>query len=245
METAIITCASSGIGTAITKELLLLGYKVFGFGRDFSMLLADLKEDKTYAPLLPNLTPITLDLTKTGTLTEKIREIRKNSEISLLVNNAGVGYFGLHEELNPTMLHEMVTVNLEVPMLLCQLLLRDLKKTGGHIIQISSVTAKKSSPHGCAYGATKAGLSAFTQSLFDEARKYGVRITCIHPDMTRSNFYRGADFGAEIDEDCSLSPEDIAACVHTVLTARSGMVFPDITLTPQKHRISRNVKNSQ
>ena len=34
---------------------------------------------------------------------------------------------------------------------------------------------------------------------------------------------------------CSLSPEDIAACVHTVLTARSGMVFPDITLTPQKH----------
>ena len=143
METAIITGASSGIGTAITKELLLLGYKVFGFGRDFSMLLADLKEDKTYAPLLPNLTPITLDLTKTGTLAEKIREIRKNSEISLLVNNAGVGYFGLHEELNPSMLHEMVTVNLEVPMLLCQLLLRDLKKTGGHIIQISSVTAKK------------------------------------------------------------------------------------------------------
>ena len=229
METAIITGASSGIGTAITKELLLLGYKVFGFGRDFSTLLADLKEDKTYAPLLPNLTPITLDLTKTGTLAEKIREMRKNSEISLLVNNAGVGYFGLHE----------------VPMLLCQLLLRDLKKTGGHIIQISSVTAKKSSPHGCAYGATKAGLSAFTQSLFDEARKYGVRITCIHPDMTRSNFYRDADFGAEIDEDCSLSPEDIAACVHTVLTARSGMVFPDITLTPQKHRISRNVKNSQ
>ena len=69
METAIITGASSGIGTAITKELLLLGYKIFGFGRDFSTLLADLKEDKTYAPLLPNLTPITLDLTKTGKLT--------------------------------------------------------------------------------------------------------------------------------------------------------------------------------
>lgn len=240
MKTAVLTGASSGIGAALTKELLLLGYRVFGIGRDFKALLASLAADAALAPLTPCFTPIVLDLTQTGLLAETIRGIRKNHKISLLINNAGTGYFGLHEELKPSMLHEMVTVNLEVPMLLCQLLLRDLKETNGHIIQISSVTAKKSSPHGCAYGATKAGLTAFSQSLFDEARKYGVHVTCIHPDMTISNFYRSADFGADTDPACSLSPQDVAGAVRTVLTAREGMVFPDITLTPQKHRIAKH-----
>ncbi|MDE6873903.1 MAG: SDR family oxidoreductase [Lachnospiraceae bacterium] len=240
MKTAVLTGASSGIGAALAEELLLLGYKVFGIGRDFTTFLSETAEDAALAPLLHHFTPIVLDLAQTGILAEKIRQIRKLNKISLLINNAGVGYFGLHEELKPSMLHEMVTVNLEVPMLLCQLLLRDLKETGGHIIQISSVTAKKSSPHGCAYGATKAGLTSFSQSLFDEARKYGVRVTCIHPDMTNSNFYRNADFGTDKDPACSLSPEDVAEAVRTILTAREGMVFSDITLTPQKHRIIKH-----
>ncbi len=241
-KTAIITGASSGIGAAITKELLLLGYKVFGFGRNFTPLLAGLAADDAFAPLLSYFTPVSLDLTKTGILAEKIREIKKSNPVSLLVNNAGAGYFGLHEELKPAMIHEMVTVNLEVPMLLCQLLLRDLKETNGHIIQISSVTAKKSSPHGCAYGATKAGLTAFSGSLFDEARKYGIHVSCIHPDMTKSNFYRNADFTADEEPGCSLAPEDVAAAVRAILTAREGMVVSDITLTPQKHRIAKRAR---
>lgn len=242
LPAAVLTGASSGIGAAITKELLLLGYRVFGFGRNFTPLLAELAANDALAPLSAHFTPIALDLTQTESLAEKIREIRKNARISLLVNNAGVGYFGLHEELKASMIHEMVAINLEVPMLLCQLLLRDLKEASGHIIQISSVTAKKSSPHGCAYGATKAGLTAFSQSLFDEARKYGVHVTCIHPDMTRSNFYRNADFEAEGTAECSLAPEDVAAAVRAVLTAREGIVVSDITLTPQKHRLAKRGK---
>lgn len=232
MKTAIVTGASSGIGAAIARELLELGYEVFGFGRNFISDSASLLKDARFHPA-------ELNLMQTGLLIEKVREIKKNRKISLLVNNAGTAYFGLHEELSPAMLHEMVTVNLEVPMLLCQMLLRDLKETRGHIIQISSVIAKKSSPHGCAYGATKAGLSMFSQSLFDEARKYGVHITCIHPDMTKSNLYRNADFEAEEGEEYRLLPSDISAAVRAVLTAREGMVVSDITLTPQKHRIAR------
>jgi hypothetical protein len=231
MKTAIVTGASSGIGKTIAKELLELGYEVFGFGRNFRSDLS-LPQDVRFHP-------IELNLMQTGLLIEKVREIKKNRKVSLLVNNAGVAYFGLHEELSPAMLHEMVMVNLEVPMLLCQMLLRDLKETKGHIIQISSVTAKKSSPHGCAYGATKAGLSMFSQSLFDEARKYGVHLTCIHPDMTKSNLYRNADFEAEEGEEYALLPSDISAAVRAVLTAREGMVVSEITLTPQKHRIAK------
>lgn len=237
MKTAILTGASSGIGAAIAKELLSLGYEVFGFGRDFTEFSAAMPECKEPAPFCGHFHPVVLDLMQTGILTEKIHEIRREHEISLLVNNAGAAYYGLHEELNPRKIHEMVTVNLEVPMLLCQLLLRDLKKNQGQMIQISSVTAKKSSPHGCAYGATKAGLTAFSESLFDEVRKYGVRITALHPDMTRTKLYRNADFTAAKAADAALSPQDVADAVRMVLTARDGLVFTDLTLTPQRHQL--------
>lgn len=239
MNTAILTGASSGIGSAIAAELLLLDYEVFGFGRNFDTFSATLESDPALAGCAEHFHAIAMDLTRTGLLTEKIKEIKKSNTVSLLINNAGAGYFGLHEELSPAMLHEMVTINLEVPMLLSGLLLRDLKKNSGQIIQISSVTAQKSSPHGCAYGATKAGLTAFSKSLFDEARKYGVRVTCIHPDMTKSNFYRNADFKESDAFDTCLQPEDIARAVRMLVTARNGMVFSELTLQPQKHRLEK------
>ena len=61
------------------------------------------------------------------------------------------GDFGPHEEINVNKIHNMVALNLEAPLILTQLFLRDLKKIRGTIINISSITAKKSSTYGCAY----------------------------------------------------------------------------------------------
>ena len=61
-------------------------------------------------------------------------------------------------------LNKWLLTNLELPLLLKNLLLRDLKRSKGYLLEISSVTALKNSPHGCAYGATKAGLTAFSRS---------------------------------------------------------------------------------
>lgn len=106
-----------------------------------------------------------------------MKQVTSEHTVKVLVNNAGAAYYGLHEELNPKKIQEMVRVNLEAPLILTQQLLRTLKKNGGYIINISSVTAKQPSPHGCAYAATKAGLASFSSSLFVEARKYGVKVT--------------------------------------------------------------------
>lgn len=124
-------------------------------------------------------------------------------------------------------------------MILTQQLLRHLKKNAGYVISISSVTAAQSNPHGCAYGATKAGLASFSRSLFDEARKYGVKAVAISPDMTQTNLYRNADF-REGDEPASyLLPADVADAVEWILGQRDGVVVTDITLKPQLHRIKR------
>ena len=93
------------------------------------------------------------DLKKHMDVKKEIEAIKaETGQISILVNCAGVGYFGPHEQVNPDKIHEMVAVNIEAPMIIAGLLLRDMKKNGGIIINISSVTAKKSNTYGCAYG---------------------------------------------------------------------------------------------
>ena len=188
--------------------------------------------------------PIVCDLLDTKKLQSVVASLQKEWKqekrtLTLLVNNAGTAYYGLHEELRPEGISEMVRVNLEVPMLLTQQLLRTLKQNHGTIINISSVTAIGSNPHGVAYGATKAGLLSFSRSLFDEARKYGVRVTAILPDMTDTELYRHADFTADPAMDAHLEAEDVADAVEYALTTRAGTCVPEITLRPQLHRIKK------
>ena len=229
MKTAIVTGASSGIGKEISNTLLKMGYQVYGIGRHFT---EDLKDEHK-----ENFKQIELDLLDDNELEQTIKSIRKVEEISVLVNCAGVAYYGLFEELTVDQIRQMVRTNLEVPMILTKLLLRDLKKNKGFIINISSVTATSSNPHGVAYGATKAGLSSFSKSLFDEARKYGIKVCDIKPDMTDTNLYRNANFTC--DEEACLSPDDVASAVEYLLNAKGGVVVNEITLKPQLHRIKK------
>jgi short-subunit dehydrogenase len=226
-KSAIVTGASSGIGLAISRVLCETGYEVYGFGREFSG-----EETEGFHREI-------LDLLETKKLCDRVKEIAGKTRVEVLVNAAGVGYYGLHEELSVKQIQTLVRTNLEVPLVLTNRLLRTLKEHHGTIINISSVTAKKSSPHGCAYGATKAGVSAFGESLFDEARKYGVRVTTIHPDMTRTDLYRDADFTCGDEAESYLLPEEVAEAVRYVLSQREGAAVPDITIRPQLHRIKR------
>ncbi len=235
MKIAILTVASRGIGLALTKRLICMDYKVYGISRSFENM--DFHHE--------NFIPIRCDVQNTRELMDKINSIKKDEpEIHLLINNAGVGYFGPHEQIPIEGIQAMVRTNLEAPLVLCQLLLRSLKKSRGTIIFISSVTAKKISTHGCAYAASKAGLSHFANSLFEEVRKHGVKVTVIHPDMTKTSFYDNLDFTYENEEDAVLLAEQVADAVEYVLNTESNMVVNDITLRPQKNRIKRKGSNT-
>jgi NADP-dependent 3-hydroxy acid dehydrogenase YdfG len=236
-KSAIVTGASSGIGLAISKVLCDLGYEVYGFGRDFSG-----EETAAFVRDFASFHTETCDLLDEAKLCDRAKEIAKATCVEVLVNAAGVGYYGLHEELSVRQIQTLVRTNLEVPLVLTNRLLRTLKEHHGTIINISSVTARQSSPHGCAYGATKAALSAFGISLFDEARKYGVRVTTIHPDMTQTKLYRNADFTCGAEPESYLLPEEVAEAVRFVLSQREGCAVPDITIRPQLHRIGRRKK---
>lgn len=240
-ETAIVTGASSGIGKAISEMLCKMGYHVYGIGRDFSKSKIEPSDKSEKNGIFE---PIILDLLHTEEVIKKMKEIRKNERVTLLVNNAGVGYYGFHEELNIEKIQQMIRTNLEIPMILCNFWMRELKKEKGMIVMISSVTADQTNPHGAVYGATKAGLSSFARSIFEESRKHGVQVVEIKPDMTQTELYRNADFEASSDEGAYLLPQDVSRALKYVLEEREGMVINEIKIKPQYHRIQKKIRKT-
>ncbi|MEA3228258.1 MAG: SDR family NAD(P)-dependent oxidoreductase [Campylobacterota bacterium] len=228
MKIAVITGASSGIGKAIALRLLALNYKVIGISRTIDNTIIT---DK-------NFIPIQTDLSNTKGVDFTRRELQKYS-ISILINSAGMGRFAPHEEFNSKTITEMTFLNLTAPMLLTNLLLRNLKKNSGYLININSIEALRASKFSAVYSATKTGLRAFSDSLFEETRKSELSITNINPDMTQTNFYDKLHFETSKNDDEKLFAEDIADVVEHILQMRKGAVISDYTIRALKFGISK------
>ncbi|MEA3372133.1 MAG: SDR family NAD(P)-dependent oxidoreductase [Campylobacterota bacterium] len=228
-KTAIVTGASSGIGRAIAERLLKLDYHVIGIGRTIT--------ENTIGH--PEFTPIVCDLSQTNDVIALWPQLQADNAISLLVNAAGFGRFEPHEELTPETIEQMVAVNLTAPMTLTNQLLRTLKANQGTIINITSIEALRSSKFSALYSATKSGLRAFGQALFEEVRKSGVNVVTINPDMTDTGFFNELRFGVHESEDAKLLAEDIADAVEQILNSRSGMAITEMTIRSQRFGISK------
>jgi NADP-dependent 3-hydroxy acid dehydrogenase YdfG len=127
-------------------------------------------------------------------------------------------------------------------MLLTNAVLRSLKENNGYLININSIEAIRASKFAAVYSATKAGLKAFSDALFEETRKSSLSITNINPDMTESNFYDALRFETSKKEDEKLLSEDIADAVAHILSMRKGAVVSDYTIRSLKFGISKKVR---
>ncbi|MCF6331193.1 MAG: SDR family NAD(P)-dependent oxidoreductase [Sulfurimonas sp.] len=219
MKKAVVTGASSGIGKAISLRLLKLGYEVIGISRSITNDIIS----HTY------FTPIQVDLSNEKETSTACNDL-KNINIDILINCAGFGKFEPHEELNPHSIKEMVFLNLTAPMLLTNALLKNLKKNNGYLININSIEALRASKFAGVYSATKAGLKAFGDSLFEETRKSNLSITNINPDMTQTNFYEKLRFDVSAKENERLLSSDIADALEHILTMRKGAVVSEYTI---------------
>lgn len=228
MKIAVVTGASSGIGREISKRLLLLNYKVIGVSRTIDK--ADIRDT--------NFIAIQADLTNKSDILELIEKVKKES-VYILINSAGFGQFAPHEELSMESIIKMTFLNLTAPMILTNALLRDLKKNSGYLININSIEAIRVSKFAALYSATKSGLKAFSDSLFEETRKSMLSVTNINPDMTESEFYNKLRFQTTDKENEKLFVSDIADAVEHILSMRKGAVVSDYTIRSLKFGISK------
>lgn len=228
MKTCVVTGANSGIGKAVAGRLTEKGYKVYCIGGPGGF------EDNEAGE---NVVRLSLDFRKESDI-KKVAEAVKEDSLDLLVNAAGAAFYGVAESIRPCDIAAMADVNVKAPLVITSMLMPKIRKAKGAVINVSSVTAETyANPHGAAYGATKAALTSFGRSLFEEVRKHGVRVINVHPDLTDTNLYRNADFTVTGEPDSTLFAEDVAGQIEFVLGAREGSCVTDITVRPQKNRI--------
>ena len=169
----------------------------------------------------------------------KQKNYPKIENLHILIHAAGVGHFAPHEELSTKQIEEMIALNLTAPLLLSRHYLRELKKNAGYLFHIGSISGIEPALFGAAYGASKAGLNHFGTSPFKEARKSGLKVININPDITKTPFFDDLHFQEAEDTLAYIEPEDIAQTIRDALNMREGTVITDITIQPQKFQIKK------
>jgi short-subunit dehydrogenase len=179
MKNAIVTGASSGIGEAAARRLGDDGWK---------LLLVARREDrlKALADSLPDASYLALDLTEADA-PQKVKaavEERFGGRLDLLVNNAGGSWraaFG-DEDGGAENVRKTMELNFDSPVRLTEALLPVLRKSApSAIVNVASIAGRVARPTAGSYGASKAALVAWTDSLHLEERPQGVHVGLVLP----------------------------------------------------------------
>ena len=185
MKTALVTGASSGIGLEFSRQLAGMGYAV-AMVSNREQELADAAEDVRTEFGVP-VQSLCIDLTKPGAAEEVIAWCPSPD---VLVNNAGMFFM---EYLSPESLGKvrtMMALHMGIVTDLCILAGSRMKGSGGgHILNISSMTARIPAPGIAIYSSTKAYLKTFGKSLSYELTPFGVTVTTVCPAAVDTGLY--------------------------------------------------------
>ncbi|HEX7670137.1 MAG TPA: SDR family oxidoreductase [Polyangiaceae bacterium] len=196
-KTAIVTGASAGIGAEFARALAARGYDLLLIARDGARL-KDLAE-RLRAEKHIQATTLAADLTDRTGLARAEEAVRSERELSLLVNNAGFGTAGLFARSDLAREDQEIRLNVLALVHLTHAALPGLIARGeGGVINVSSVQGFMPSAYLATYGATKAFVNSFTESVASELRGTGVKIQTLAPGFTRTEFQARANMKTEI-----------------------------------------------
>lgn len=208
---AVVTGASSGIGAALARLLAAQGRPVLLVARGkpaLEALAADLKAAHGgEAEILAADLGIPEGREAVWNATEG-----RGRAVALLANNAGFGLAGAEADLPLERVHALLELNVVATAALTHRFLVAMKaRREGAILNVASTSAFYPTPYFAAYGASKAFILNFSHALHEEARPYGVTVTCLVPGYTRTNFAAVAGMkGAEGTPFPEMSAEAVA-----------------------------------
>ena len=191
-KTILITGASSGIGECFAENLNKMGAKLVLTARSEDKLL-------TMASSMNDAHVIAGDLSKKEFPQELYNKINEmNINVDIVINNAGFGYSGKFLDNPMNNYDEMINLNIGSLTHLTHLFLKDMvKNNSGGIINISSLASFQPIPYFSIYAATKAFVTSFTLSLYEEYREKNIKILGVCPGYTKTNFNKRAQMDSK------------------------------------------------
>ena len=219
-KTILVTGASSGIGQAIARLALEEGARVIGLCRSVDKLPRE-------------VIPLQCDLSDTAAIEGAFASL---DHLDLLVNNAGLAYLSPISSGDPLQWEKMWQINVHALCLCSQKALKLFPESGGHILNISSLSGHRVPPTGGFYAPTKFAVRAITEALRSELAGSPTRISSISPGFVDTpllnDYFDGredqlADTRAKVN---MLTPENIAATAIHILTAPDGVEINDVLM---------------
>jgi NAD(P)-dependent dehydrogenase (short-subunit alcohol dehydrogenase family) len=180
----LITGCSTGFGRALALEALAQGHHVAIASRNIKDV-SDIIEKYPYLALA-----VTLDVTIKQQITDAVKlTIEKFGSIDVLVNNAGVGYFGAVEESEDDEVRKMFDINVFGLANMIQEVLPFMRKQkSGHILNVASIGGLRSFPGVGFYNATKYAVDGLSEALYKEVAPLGIKVTIIAPSGFRTDW---------------------------------------------------------
>ena len=226
-KVAVVTGAGRGIGRAIAIELAGMGAKVALVARGASDLEA------TARAIGKSASVITADVRRRDDVHKLFDQVSTAlGPVEILVNAAGIGIFGLVTEFSDADYDTILDTNLRGIFMSCRRVLPSMIARGsGDIINIASIAGKVGSATRAVYCASKFGVVGFTQSLAEEVRQHGIRVSVICPGSTDTSF--SSDPNREGKKRARmLSPADVAHAVRMLVTQEPNSFISEIILRP-------------
>ena len=228
-KVALVTGAGRGIGKAISLMLAQSGCRMILAARSRAQLeevQSEIHARGGEALAVPT------DLTSDEEIQRLIETAQTWGAVDILINNAGWGKRAPVVKGNVEDWDRTFDVNLRAPMILAKHLVPAMIAKGeGAVINIGSVSGKTGEANGAAYAASKFGLIGFTQSLCEEVREHGIKVSVILPGYVDTPLIPP---NRQLDRSKMIQADDIAQAVHYVLTSPATSCPVEITVRPQR-----------
>lgn len=237
-QVVVITGASRGIGFCIAERLARSGYVVYAGKRTSSTM-------QHLAPLVEQFPDtvhvVDIDVTKQEEIDAAVGLIMENEgRIDVLVNNAGVEYWGSIENISIEETQKLFDVNYFGPTRMCQAILPIMRKQmSGRIIQIGSRGGFRPVPSLSVYSATKFALEGISETMAITLKPWNIMVSLIEPGPVKTALDFEAPYGSHLSKDedpyaeifdrvglldpnspIAQEPEEIACIVQDAIEAR-------------------------
>jgi 3-oxoacyl-[acyl-carrier protein] reductase len=226
-KVALITGSSRGIGLAIARSLGRLGAKLSLCSRNTDKLESEAVEMRGEGV---SVVTTAADVTRSNDIRMLVQKTEESlGAIDVLVNNAGIGYFGPFQAAAEADWDAVLDTNLKAVFLLSKAVTPGMiERRTGHIINIASLAGKNAFAGGAIYCASKWGLLGLTECMAEDLRQYGIRVSAICPGSVATDFSPHAGK----DTRKMLQPEDIAHTVEAIVTQSPQSFISEILLRP-------------
>jgi short-subunit dehydrogenase len=182
-KVVVITGASAGIGKEAAIRLGRKGATVIGAARDLERL-------EQVAEQVPGFEPVQCDVATEADRAKLIDGVlERHGRVDALVNNAGLGFEGLVEQMPAARVAYLYDVNVVGLIDLCQRVLPSMiERKSGNIVNVASMAGYVVTPPHTVYSSTKFAVVGFTQGLKREVWSQGVRVHLVNPGPIKTEW---------------------------------------------------------